>query len=665
MTPGDVVAEKYEIVSELGRGGMGVVYRVRHRGLETSLALKLLPAHLADEPTVRRRFHDEARVLARLSHPNLVRVFDVDEHLGQPYIVMECIEGADLAALLEREGALPLDRTLRLGREVADALAHAHQADPPVLHRDIKPSNILIEQSSGRAVVTDFGIATLLGEASPDVTQDANPLGTLRYTAPEFLRGDAPLDQSLDVYALGVVLYEAFTGDRFGGEGDERQVLANILGPTPFAPRFPPDTPSSVRALIETVIERKPSSRYRDATSLSRAIQEIRRELSTHLSSEPRARGSSPATLPPGGITSSQPLMRRRRNGPTVAIFLGVAAILGFFLAARQETEVGPAVPVQEGTISVLRFENQRPADERSEWYGRALQTVFNTELSKVAQLVVVAPELIARLAREQGIAPSEAARRLGVQRVVDGSFAVVGSQMRIDARVVETPRGVQTTGASVEGAPDEFFALQRRLTLSVLEQLSIEPSEEARSNLDGQAKSEPTRVDKLRLLMQAEGVGAGNVVPRTAPTNASPAEEPLSRAPAVDASLLVLNAIAPAPAYAQPDQETVGAIHDTLEQYRSAAEAGDVSRLADLFVEFTPTQRAGVQDYVEGTHGLSVVFSDIHVQPHEEDYVATYVRTDTFIDSGTGEEISLEVRLTKFLTRTADGWKFAVANRD
>ncbi len=201
-----VVGGTVELAEEIGRGGMGSVYRGRHLRLGHTVAVKLLPEALASDPAFRARFEREARALAALRHPNIVAVYDSGEEAGQPYIVMEHVPGGRVS---ER---LPLDvpRAIEVAVQVCDALACAHRAG--IVHRDVKPDNLLLD-AEGRVKVGDFGIATILG-ADPRqgrLTASGAAVGTPHYIAPEALAGAAP-DPRMDLYSLGVTLYQMVTG---------------------------------------------------------------------------------------------------------------------------------------------------------------------------------------------------------------------------------------------------------------------------------------------------------------------------------------------------------------------------------------------------------------------------------------------------------------------
>lgn len=223
-----LVPKKFELVERIGQGGMGIVLKVRHIALGTTVALKILPEHLAHDAEFVRRFQREARVMAQLRHANIVRVLDIDSDGSLHYFVMEYVAGRTLGDLLRQSGALPLARVIEIALQVSSALEYAHGHSPPVVHRDITPSNILVEDDTGRVVVTDFGIAKV-AEAGQGLTRTGDFFGKPRYAAPEHLRGDRDLDGRADIYALGMVIYEMFAGRGFFADLDENAVVRHVL----------------------------------------------------------------------------------------------------------------------------------------------------------------------------------------------------------------------------------------------------------------------------------------------------------------------------------------------------------------------------------------------------------------------------------------------------
>src|SRR5512139_703501 len=204
FAPGTMLADRYRIVSLAGRGGMGEVYRAEDLRLGQTVALKFLPASLERDPAARERLLAEVRSARTVSHPNVCRVYDVGEVQGRSFLTMEYIDGEDLASLLRRIGRLPAAKALEIARQLCAGLAAAH--DKGVLHRDLKPANVMID-GRGQARITDFGLAISAGAAG----SPADFAGTLAYMAPERFHG-APATVQSDLYALGLILYETYTG---------------------------------------------------------------------------------------------------------------------------------------------------------------------------------------------------------------------------------------------------------------------------------------------------------------------------------------------------------------------------------------------------------------------------------------------------------------------
>lgn len=240
----------YRIEEQIARGGMGVVYRATHLGLDRPVALKVIARELVDRPGFRERFLRESRLAARLEHPSVVPVYDSREVDGELIVAMRLIKGGDLRRLIDREGPLPPHRAINLLAQVADALDAAHVAG--IVHRDVKPHNILIE--GDRAYLSDFGLAKALDESA---TGSASVVGTAQYMSPEQWQG-ASIGPAADVYSLGCVLYEALTG----------------IPPFRRAETdTPPEMPQGVEAAIRRAVATEPGERYASAGALIAAAR--------------------------------------------------------------------------------------------------------------------------------------------------------------------------------------------------------------------------------------------------------------------------------------------------------------------------------------------------------------------------------------------------------
>ena len=267
---------KYTLGQPLGAGGMGAVYRSIHPQLGRSVAIKIILGNATED--ARQRFLREAQVAVQLSHPNIVRVFDVDEDKGMPFIVMEMIEGPSLSDEL-RQGRMPLEKVLKITAELADALEYAHSQG--ILHRDIKPANVLI-RLNGSAVLVDLGLARLADSESKEhqLTQSGMIIGTLSYMAPEQIQAQ-PLDARTDIYALGVLLFQMITG-RLPFEGDTAQIMFGHVYTQPPAPSTTGALlPPALDGLIMAMMAKAPQNRPQSMGEIARVLRSIMNNAAT------------------------------------------------------------------------------------------------------------------------------------------------------------------------------------------------------------------------------------------------------------------------------------------------------------------------------------------------------------------------------------------------
>jgi len=266
------LAPQFDVESELGRGGMGIVYRARDRRLKREVAVKVLPPELAFRGEIKSRFLREAETAAQLNQPNIVPIYAVDEREGLVFFVMACVDGTTVGKRLHDEGALPVDDARRIMRQVSDALAYAHARG--VIHRDIKPDNILLDRESKRAMVTDFGIARAMQEgADSRLTATGMAIGTPAFMSPEQAAGEHEIDGRSDLYSLGVVGYQMLTGQLPFRAGSTASMLMKQITERP-APvqQLRPDVPPDLAAIVMTLLEKEPTNRFPSASALSAAL---------------------------------------------------------------------------------------------------------------------------------------------------------------------------------------------------------------------------------------------------------------------------------------------------------------------------------------------------------------------------------------------------------
>ncbi|HEX6216455.1 MAG TPA: protein kinase, partial [Vicinamibacterales bacterium] len=338
----------YRVVNQLGAGGMGVVYGADDTRLGRQVALKFIPEELVRDRQAVERFRVEARTTSALNHPNICTVYDIGEHEGQPFIVMEWMKGQNLHDRLSG-GTLKIHQIVDYGIEIADALDAAHTQG--IVHRDIKPANIFLTER-GHVKVMDFGLAKLLNDQDAvqlnttskmgALTQPGMTLGTAFYMSPEQAAGDT-FDGRSDLFSLGIVLYECATGRRPFVGNSARAVLSAIIHTAPIAPSvLNPELPQRLQEVISNCLEKDPDLRYQNAASLRADLKRVRRDLeSGRMGSVTRAGESSDPDRTPAPTAGDRPAIpappsaaRRLVPGAIVAALVVVAiaaAAVGYF----------------------------------------------------------------------------------------------------------------------------------------------------------------------------------------------------------------------------------------------------------------------------------------------------------------------------------------------
>jgi eukaryotic-like serine/threonine-protein kinase len=414
--PGARFAGRYRIENLLGRGGMGEVYRAFDEEVGDWVALKLLP-HAEGEAL--ERFRREVRLARRIAHPNVARMFDLGSFEVLRFLTMELVDGMDLRALLRSRGALPLGEAIGIARQIAEGLGAAHAAG--VVHRDLKPGNVLVERSTGRVVVTDFGVAR---PAIAEESLTSGVVGTPAYMAPEQLSRAA--DRRSDLYALGIILFEMRAGSRprWGADGEDDLLLRLTAAP--------PALPAAV--------------------SVPRAIADLIRRL---LAADPRERPGAAADVL--AVLSGAP-------GAEATVVLPAAA-------ADTVAEPRSASRIRVCSLVVLPFAQR--GDKENE-IGETLAEELTDVLARVAGLHVVRGRASAG---PDGGGPEVIGRALGVENVVSGTVQKRGNALRVSVRLTESSSGVQRWTEKFEGELDELFEFEERMAQRVAEALRLELS--------------------------------------------------------------------------------------------------------------------------------------------------------------------------------------------
>jgi len=423
----------YEVIGLLGAGGMGEVYRARDGRLGRDVAIKVLPDSLASDPERLRRFEREARAAGCLNHPNLLTVHNVGSHDGSPYIVSELLEGETLRERDRLEG-FSLRKALEVAIAVARGLSAAHAKG--IVHRDLKPENLFVTKD-GRVKILDFGLAKLQrtsdvampeGETASQGTAAGMVVGTAAYMSPEQVRG-RPADHRSDIFSFGVLLYEIVSGRRpFRGDTPADVMTAILREDSPELQARGGPVPPALDRIVRRCLEKRAEDRFHSAHDLALALEAV---------SEPRDLSVESACRSP----------------------------------------VRPALPAQDKAIIVLPFKDISPGGD-NEYFSDGLTDEIIADLSKIRSLRVISRTSAMRL-KGTGKDVRSIGRELNVQYVLEGSVRKAGANLRITAQLVDATTDAQLWAEKYSGTLEDVFAIQERLSRTIVEALKLRLSPE------------------------------------------------------------------------------------------------------------------------------------------------------------------------------------------
>ena len=443
----------YEILSPIGAGGMGEVYKAKDTRLRRTVAVKVLPPEFSSDAERRSRFEREARAASALNHPNITTVYDIGQDKGTRYIVMELVEGKTLRELVG-DGPLSTKKLLALATQIADGLAKAHQAG--IAHRDLKPENLMVTED-GLVKILDFGLAKLIPQSTgvdsemdtlTKATQQGVILGTLQYMSPEQAAG-RPVDYRSDQFSFGSILYEMATGRLAFKKDTMPQTLAAIIEAEPEPIRkLNDEIPAELSAIVERCLAKDPDERYESTADLASELK---------------------------NVPDTSPVWRARRR-----VLWAAAGLLAAFLAfafgptlVRLSENVWPSTtraPIE--SIAVLPL-NNTSGDPEQEYFADGMTGALITDLAKIGTLKVISRTSAMRYKETDKSLP-EIAQELNVDAIIEGSAARSGDRVRITAQLIDVETDQALWAESYERDFQDLLVLQSEVARAVAREIEV-----------------------------------------------------------------------------------------------------------------------------------------------------------------------------------------------
>ena len=462
LTRGTTFADRYEVIEEMGKGGMGNIYRVEDKKINEEVALKLINPEIAADKKTIARFKNELKYARKISHRNVCRMYDLSEKEGTHFITMEYVPGENLRNMIRMTRQLGVGTAISIARQVCDGLAEAHRLG--VIHRDLKPQNIMIDKC-GNARILDFGVARSL--ESKGVTGAGVMIGTPEYMSPEQVEG-VEADQRSDIYSLGIILFEMMTGRApFRGDTSLSVALKHKTEMPPDPRQFNAQIPEVLSQLILKCLEKDKENRYQSASEVSTELSRIERSITTTEREVSRRKPEAEKVV-----------KLRWKNifvfgGAVALIILLIVGGLSLFTEKREEAI---------DSIAVLPLENLS-GDPDQEYFADGMTEALISELTKISGL----QRVISRTSvmRYKGVRKSmpEIARELNVGIMVEGSVLLVGERVRITAQLIEAETDRHIWADSYERDLSNILELQRELARTIAQEIKIAltPEEETR----------------------------------------------------------------------------------------------------------------------------------------------------------------------------------------
>ncbi len=460
LTTGSTFAGRYQIIEELGKGGMGKVYKVHDTEIKEKVALKLIKSEISVDRKTIQRFQNELKFARKISHRNVCRMYDLNKEAGSYFITMEFVSGEDLKSFIRRSGNLTISKGIDIAGQICEGLAEAHRLG--IVHRDLKPSNIMID-NDGNARIMDFGIARSV--EGKGITGAGVMIGTPEYMSPEQVEGK-DVDQRSDIYSLGVILYEMLTG-RVPFEGETAlNIAVKQKTETPKNPReFNELISENLSSVILKCLEKEKEKRYQSASELRSELLNIERGL-------PTAEKVRPQKKPLTSREITVTLGLKKLLIPAL-VLLGVVVIALILWQIFPKNRTVP-IPTDKPSLAVMYFENNT-GDENLNHYRKAISNLLITDLSQSKHLRVLSGSKLYNILKELNLEEEKSyssndlekvAARGGVKHILLGSYTKAGDKFRINLNLQDASTAELVASERVEGIGEEsIFSMVDDLT--------------------------------------------------------------------------------------------------------------------------------------------------------------------------------------------------------